>query len=114
MKRSVLIFIAVGLLVAVSYSMSEAEFIAESPFTSSYVEIIPNFDVFGNTAVITFESTDNLGSYFAFLISPSFGVLVATPATFGWLYLFADTQPDGSLEIYGSNSGLSYEWTLIF
>ena len=110
--KKIMIIIAVSLLVTLSYSITEA-FIADSPFTSSYVEIIPDFDGFGNTAVITFESTDNLGSFFAFLVDP-FGVPIATPATFGWAYLFADTLADGSLAIYGSNTGFSDDWTLIF
>ncbi len=112
MKRSMII-LAVTLIVALSYSMGEAAFFADSPFTSSYVEIIPNFDGFGDTAVITFESTDNLGSFFAFLIDPA-GFPIATSATFGWLYLFADTLADGSLALYGSNTGFSNDWIRIF
>lgn len=112
MKRNILIIAVISLLVVLSYSRSEA-FIADSPFTSSFVEIDPNFDGFGNTAVITFESTDNLGSFFAFLVDPS-GVPIATSTTFGWVYLFADILSDGSLAIYGSDTGFSNDWTRIF
>ena len=113
MKRSILIIFAISLLVTVSYSTSEAVYIAESPFTSSFVEVIPNFDGFGNTALITYESTDYLGSLFVFLIDP-FGVPVATSSTSWWVYLFADVLSDGSVAVYGSNTGFNNDWTRIF
>lgn len=113
MKRNILIIFAVSMLVALSYSMSEAEYIADSPFTYSNVVIYPNFDGYGDTAVVTYESTDNLGSYFAFLLNP-YGVPIATSATYNYVYLFADVLSDGSLAIYGSDSGYDYDWHRIF
>lgn len=107
-----MIILAVSLLVVLSYSMSEA-YIADSPFTNSYVAIYPNFDGAGNAAVIMYESTDALGSYFAFLLDP-YGIPIATSATSGWLYLFADTRSDGSLTIYGSDTGYANDWTQLY
>ena len=112
MKKSILIILFAGLLIASSYSMSEAVFSADSPFTNSFVEIIPGFNSFGDHAVITYESTDFLGSYFAFLLD-SDGFPVASSATFDWVYLFADTVSDGTLNIYGSDSGFSNDWHFI-
>jgi len=117
MKKNILIIsVVVGLLMVLSCSMSEAAFIADSPFTSSYLEVIPNFDGFGNTAVITFESTDvsetTYGSYFAVLLD-RFGSPTATSATFFYFYLFADILSDGSLDIYGSDTGFNTDWHFI-
>ena len=99
-----------------SCSMSEAVFIADSPFTSSFLEVVPNFDGLGNTLVITFESTDvgptTLGSAFAVLLDPD-GFPASTSATYNYYYLFADFLTDGSVDIYGSDTGLSGDWPFI-
>lgn len=113
MKKSVLTICVVGLLVALSSLTSEAQaFFIDSPFTASYVEVIPNFDGFGNNGVIMYNSTDSFGSYFGVLLDPS-GFPVASSATFGWLYVFVDTLSNGTLNWYGSNTGLSGDWTFI-
>jgi len=113
MKRGILIIAVISLLLALSYSGSEAqEFIADSPFTSSFLTVIPNFNIFGDHAVLTYESTDFNGSFFAVVLD-SFGNPVPTSDTFGWTYLFADVQNDGSLNIYGSDTGLSDDWFFI-
>jgi len=111
MKKRILIILFAGLLIASSFSMSEA-FSADSPFTNSFVEVIPSFNSFGDHAVITYESTDANGSFFAFLLDSS-GVPVASSATFNWVYLFADIVSNGTLKIYGSDSGSSNDWHFI-
>jgi hypothetical protein len=112
MKKGILILL-VALFVAASYSISEAQaYIADSPFTSSFVEVIPNFDAFGDHAVLTYESTDAYGSYFLVLIDYT-GTPVGDAVTFGYPYLFADVQRDGSLDLYGSDTGFSGDWTFI-
>jgi hypothetical protein len=113
MKRIILIIAVICLLVVLSYSRSEAQaFIADSPFTSSFIEIIPDFNIFGDHAVLTFESTDANGSFFAVLLDVN-GTPVASSDTFGWSYLFADVQNDGTLNIFGSDTGLSDDWHFI-
>jgi len=112
MKKRILIILFAGLFIASSYSMSEA-FRADSPFTDSYLEVIPKFNSFGDHVVITYESTDLHGSFFAFLLD-SYGFPVASSATFNWVYLFADVMSNGTtLSIYGSNTGFSDDWYFI-
>jgi hypothetical protein len=112
MKKGIFILV-VGLFVVSSYSISEAQtYVADSPFTSSFVEVIPNFDSFGDHAVITYESTDLFGSYFLVLIDDT-GTPVGDAVTFGYPYLFADVRSDGSLDFYGSYTGFSGDWTFI-
>ncbi len=114
MKKNFLVLLILGMMMLFTWSASEAQvFFVDSPFTSSYVEVLPNFDGFGNTAILTYESTDNLGSYFAFLVNPA-GIPIATPVTGGWVYLFADTLSNGNLALYGSDTGFSNDWTPIF
>jgi len=111
MKKKILIILFTGLLIASTYSMSEA-ISADSPFTNSFIEIIPFFNSFGDHAVITYESTDANGSFFAVLLD-SDGFPVASSATFNWFYLFADVMSNGTLNIYGSDSGFSDDWHFI-
>jgi hypothetical protein len=112
MKRFAVILLAAIAVITLASMTEAAVFSMNSPFTSSYTEILTNFDANGDHAVITYESTDNFGSYFAVLLN-SDGVPVTSSATFGWAYLFGDTQADGSINIYGSNSGLANDWTFI-
>jgi len=99
--------------VVLSYSRSEAQaFIADSPFTSSYIAVIPNFNIFGDHAILTYQSTDAGGIFLAVVLDAN-GIPVASSDTFGWSYLFADVQIDGSLILYGSNTGLSEDWHFI-
>jgi len=113
MKRGILIVVVIGLLVVLSYSRSEAEvFIADSPFTSSYLAVYTNFNAFGDHAIITYESTDANGSFFAVLLDAN-GTPVASSQTFGWFYLFADVLINGTLNIYGSDTGFSGDWHFI-
>jgi hypothetical protein len=112
MKKSIFILL-IGLFVVASYSISEAQaYVAQSPFTSSFVETIPNFDAFGDHAVLTYESTDLYGSFFLVLLDYT-GTPVADSTTFGYPYLFADVQRNGSLDLYGSYTGYSGDWTFI-
>ena len=113
MKRRVLTSVVVGLFMAVGCGTSQAQsFVADSPFTGSFVQVIPNINSFGDHAVLTYESTDANGSYF-FVILDSSGTPFASPDTFGFAYLFADTQFDGTLDIYGSDTGFQDDWQFI-
>jgi hypothetical protein len=113
MKKGIKLILLIGLFVVFSYSISAAQgYVADSPFTSSFVEVIPNFDSYGDHAVITYESTDANGSFFLVLIDYT-GTPVGDPVTFGYPYLFADVQRDGSLALYGSYTGFSGDWTFI-
>lgn len=113
MKKGILIIAIIGLLMVFSYSRSEAQaFIADSPFTSSYVVVYTNFNIFGDHAIVTYESTDVNGSYFATVLDAN-GNPVASADTYGWYYLFADVQNNGTLNIYGSDTGLSGDWHFI-
>lgn len=112
MKKIILVLF-VGIIVAATYSISEAQvYVAQSPYTPSFVEVIPNFDSFGDHVVLTYESTDFYGSFFLVLIN-QFGTPVGSYATLGYPYLFADTQPDSSLDLYGSFTGFSGDWTYL-
>ena len=112
MKRGILIIAVIGLLVVLSYSRSEAQaFIADSPFTSSYLAVYPDWNVFGDHAVITYESTDANGSFFAVVLDNS-GAPVPSE-TYGWNYLFADVRSDGTLDVYGSDTGYNWDWHFI-
>ncbi|MDA8240714.1 MAG: hypothetical protein M0Z67_10140 [Nitrospiraceae bacterium] len=112
MKRGILIVAVIGLFMVLSYSRSEAQaFIADSPFTSSYLAVYPDFNAFGDHAMITYESTDANGSYFAVVLDANG---VPRPSeTYGWNYLFADVRSDGYLDVYGSNTGYSDDWHYI-
>lgn len=112
MKKGILVVMVIGLLVSLSYSRSEAHTFMDSPFTTSYFDVYTNFNEFGDHAVVTYESTDNLGSFFAVVLDTN-GVPVASSDTYGYYYLFADVQSNGTLNIYGSNTGASDDWHLI-
>lgn len=111
MKKGIVVTLFAVLFVLSSYAVSWAQtYFAISPFTYSFVEVIPDFDIYGDHAVITYESTDNLGSFFLVLLDYT-GTPVGDYTTYYYPYIFADVRPNGSLNLYGSYSG-SY-WTLI-
>ncbi len=112
MKKFTVILFAAIVVMALGSMTEAAVFSMDSPFTPSYTEIITNFNAYGDHAVITYESTDHFGSFFAVVLDSN-GVPVASSDTFGWLYLFVDVLANVTLDIYGSNTGLANDWTFI-
>jgi hypothetical protein len=113
MKKGILFILFAVFFVVSSYTVSWAQtYVASSPFTYSFVQVIPNFDVYGDHAVLTYESTDNLGSFFLVLLDYT-GTPVGDYTTYYYPYIFAGVRSDGGIDLYGSSSGFSGDWTLI-